>query len=62
MEYELYAIVNHFGTLLSGHYTAFCRNFLDSRWYEFNDSKVESIKESEIITRNAYALFYRRKE
>ena len=54
-------MVNHFGTLLSGHYTAYCRNYLDSRWYEFNDAKVDEIKQADVVTRNAYALFYRRR-
>lgn len=32
-EYELYAVVNHFGSLYSGHYTAYCKNNVNGRWY-----------------------------
>lgn len=45
--YDLYGVVNHYGSLQGGHYTAFCQNFLNKkyflfyfRWYEFNDSRV----------------------
>lgn len=31
--YDLYGIVNHYGTLYGGHYTAYCKNFLNERWY-----------------------------
>ena len=23
-----------------GHYTAYCKNFMDEKWYEFNDISV----------------------
>ncbi len=43
----------------SGHYTAFAKNFLDTQWYEFNDTKVSPINEKNIVSANAYLLFYR---
>ncbi len=34
--YDLCAVDNHYGGLGGGHYTAFARNFVDGRWYEYN--------------------------
>lgn len=34
--YDLFAVDNHYGGLGGGHYTAFARNFIDGRWYEYN--------------------------
>ncbi|CAB1351549.1 unnamed protein product, partial [Coregonus sp. 'balchen'] len=44
-EYELYAIVDHFGSLRGGHYTAKIKSFDDDNWYEFNDSYVTKFLE-----------------
>jgi ubiquitin carboxyl-terminal hydrolase 4/11 len=38
--YDLYAVSNHFGGLSGGHYTAFAKNPIQSRWYQFDDSVV----------------------
>ena len=62
MKYDLFAVANHYGSLYFGHYTAFCKNSITNKWYEFNDSSVNEIKdESNIVSKNAYVLFYRRK-
>ena len=34
--YDLFAVDNHYGGLGGGHYTAYARNFIDGRWYEYN--------------------------
>ncbi|CAG06465.1 unnamed protein product, partial [Tetraodon nigroviridis] len=36
--YSLYAVSNHSGTTMGGHYTAYCRNPSSGEWYTFNDS------------------------
>lgn len=36
--YDLYAVVNHFGTLDNGHYFAYCKSD-DGRWFEANDTE-----------------------
>jgi ubiquitin carboxyl-terminal hydrolase 4/11/15 len=36
MIYDLIAVDNHYGGLGGGHYTAFAKNFFDSKWYEYN--------------------------
>uniref|UniRef100_A0A8C3IXB8 ubiquitinyl hydrolase 1 n=1 Tax=Chrysemys picta bellii TaxID=8478 RepID=A0A8C3IXB8_CHRPI len=59
--YDLYAVCNHHGSMQGGHYTAYCRNSLDSRWYSYDDSAVEPVLEDEVSTRGAYILFYQRR-
>jgi len=34
--YDLFAVDNHYGGLGGGHYTAFGKNFVDGKWYDFN--------------------------
>ena len=58
-EYEIYGVVNHFGSLNGGHYTANCKT--DQGWYNFDDSRASKISESSIFNNNAYLLFYKRK-
>jgi len=60
--YDLYAVSNHFGSLGGGHYTAFCKHRLDNHWYRYDDSYVEKINESEVVSSSAYVLFYRRRD
>ena len=59
--YDLYGICNHSGGPMGGHYTAYVKN-LDGNWYHFNDTHVNKISESELITNKAYCLFYRKKK
>ena len=59
--YDLYAVCNHIGNMNSGHYTAYCRNHRDGRWYSYDDTQVHPISESEVVTKNAYMLFYCRR-
>ena len=58
-QYELYGIINHFGSSHGGHYTAFCKN-IDGLWYNYNDDNVSEISKEKIITSAAYILFYKR--
>ena len=59
--YDLYAVCNHTGNMNSGHYTAYCRNHRDGRWYCYDDTHVNPISESEVVTKGAYMLFYSRR-
>ncbi|XP_041840336.1 ubiquitin carboxyl-terminal hydrolase 17-like protein B isoform X3 [Melanotaenia boesemani] len=65
--YELYAFVEHFGNLKSGHYTATIKDDEEDRWYCFNDSSVTSLnnqpfrRQKTEKTRTAYLLFYKKK-
>jgi ubiquitin C-terminal hydrolase len=58
--YELYGVCNHSGGLLGGHYTAYVKNS-NAKWYHFNDTIVNEIEETQIISPKAYCLFYRKK-
>ena len=63
LKYDLFGVINHYGSMNYGHYTSFCKNIHDKKWYECNDKTVNEIlpeKEYEkIVNPNAYILFYR---
>ena len=59
--YDLYGIVNHYGSTGGGHYTAFCKNPISKKWYEYDDSRVRQVNPERIISDNAYVLFYKQK-
>jgi len=61
-QYALFAVVNHSGTLGFGHYTAYARvgENSDRQWFDFNDSTVTKINESQVVSKAAYILFYER--
>lgn len=71
--YDLFGVVNHYGRLGFGHYTAFARrwdeNGIDKDWALFDDSSVRSVGEQgphtsghdAIVGPAAYVLFYRRR-
>lgn len=56
--YNLYAVSNHSGTTMGGHYTAYCKHPQSGEWYNFNDSRVTPVSSSQIRTSDAYVLFY----
>ena len=55
--YDLYGVIEHYGSLNSGHYTAICKN--DGNWVSYNDSVINIINNP--VTKNAYVLFYKMK-
>ncbi|XP_068172910.1 ubiquitin carboxyl-terminal hydrolase 2-like isoform X2 [Antennarius striatus] len=56
--YNLYAVSNHSGTTMGGHYTAYCRNPSSGEWYTFNDSRVTPMSYTQVRSSDAYVLFY----
>jgi len=42
--YDCYAVSNHYGNMGFGHYTAYAKNPIDSKWYEFDDSRVTKVR------------------
>ncbi|XP_047447861.1 ubiquitin carboxyl-terminal hydrolase 47-like isoform X2 [Mugil cephalus] len=65
--YELYAVVNHRGTLSGGHYTAHIKSFENGHWYYFNDDTVKNLsrqpfrtQEESLRSCTAYLLMYRK--
>ncbi|KAM3443169.1 hypothetical protein NHJ13734_002055 [Beauveria thailandica] len=60
--YDLIAVDNHYGGLGGGHYTAYAKNFVDGKWYNYNDSSVSVVSNTQsVITSAAYLLFYKRR-
>ncbi|KAM9829644.1 ubiquitin carboxyl-terminal hydrolase 19 isoform 1-T1 [Syngnathus typhle] len=66
--YDLYAVINHYGGMIGGHYTAYARlpsdrnsQRSDVGWRLFDDSTVTMVEESQVVMRYAYVLFYRRR-
>ncbi|KAJ3682554.1 hypothetical protein LUZ60_015127 [Juncus effusus] len=60
-KYELYAVINHYGGLGGGHYSAYAKLVEEERWYHFDDSHVSSVmSEEDVRTSAAYVLFYKR--
>jgi len=59
--YDLYAVCNHSGSVMGGHYTAFVKN-ANGKWYHFNDTQVSEVSNlSYIISPKAYCFFYRKR-
>ena len=63
--YELYAIINHTGSLDSGHYYSYVKTInhetsqFTSEWVGCNDTNVQNITEEYAMSsQNAYILFY----
>jgi ubiquitin carboxyl-terminal hydrolase 20/33 len=48
--------------LQGGHYVAYCLNEVEQQWYLFDDSYVTAVSEDEVKSKEAYVLFYRRKQ
>lgn len=60
--YDLGGVVNHYGGLGGGHYTANAFNMFDNRWYEYSDDRVSVVEnEADLVTSAAYVLFYTRR-
>ena len=66
-EYSLIGFIKHYGGGDSGHNIAICKNFFDSKWYEYDDSRVTYINNSsniignEIDTNGSFLFFYSKK-
>ena len=58
--YDLYAVIEHYGSLGGGHYIAYCKNNLSDKWFKFDDNKVTYIVDIKdvIDKRNCYMFFY----
>uniref|UniRef100_A0A3B5LH10 Ubiquitin carboxyl-terminal hydrolase n=1 Tax=Xiphophorus couchianus TaxID=32473 RepID=A0A3B5LH10_9TELE len=72
--YSLYGVVEHSGTMRSGHYTAYVKARPDSlksssneqiisenrSWFHISDTSVQPVSESKVQSCQAYLLFYER--
>lgn len=61
LNYELFGVVNHFGSQNFGHYTSVVK-VDDENWVEFNDDRCSSASMRDVVNGNAYMLFYMRKD
>ena len=65
MLYDCFGISNHFGGVGGGHYTAFAKNPMSGKWYNFDDSSVSPAGQisrhgyDTMVSSSAYNLFYR---
>ena len=60
--YDLYAVCNHSGSVLGGHYTSFVKN-ANGKWYHYNDTSVSEVAlDKQIISPKAYCFFYRKRQ
>ena len=58
--YQLYSIVDHYGGLSSGHYTAMCKDF-DDNWICYDDAVSQRKTNEDVISdKLAYMLFYKK--
>ncbi|XP_077590561.1 ubiquitin carboxyl-terminal hydrolase 22-like isoform X5 [Stigmatopora nigra] len=55
--YSLFAVVNHQGTLESGHYTSFIRQHKD-QWFKCDDAIITKASIQDVLDSEGYLLFY----
>jgi len=67
--YDLWCVSNHCGSLSRGHYTASCRSRCDGggdisgdSWFSFNDCIVSPLRDFDVVSSEAYVLFYVRRQ
>ena len=61
--YDLYAVVNHYGSMGGGHYTAYAKHAESGSWHSYDDSTCRPIDVNSVQESNAgYVLFYKRKD
>ncbi|KAB0401126.1 hypothetical protein E2I00_011468 [Balaenoptera physalus] len=56
-KYSLFAVVNHQGTLESGHYTSFIRQHKD-QWFKCDDAIITKASIADVLDSEGYLLFY----
>ncbi|TRY64549.1 hypothetical protein DNTS_008224 [Danionella cerebrum] len=56
-KYSLFAVVNHQGTLESGHYTTFIRQHKD-QWFKCDDAIITKASITDVLDSEGYLLFY----
>lgn len=60
MIYDLYGVVNHYGSMTFGHYTAYVKN--QDQWKTYDDSSVSNMNMGDVNSEAAYVLFYKRRQ
>jgi hypothetical protein len=60
-QFELFGVVNHYGEIDKGHYTACVKRPSDNQWFLYDDEKVTKISFKDVNSEGAYLLFYQLK-
>ena len=62
IDFDLFAVVIHSGSLIGGHYTAYVKT-PDQKWFYADDSAITPVTEAELLQQKsgAYVLFYKKK-
>ncbi|KAK7111323.1 hypothetical protein V1264_010978 [Littorina saxatilis] len=56
-KYSLFAVVNHSGTIESGHYTCYIRSHKE-QWFKCEDHVITRATAGEVLSSEGYLLFY----
>jgi hypothetical protein len=57
---RLFAVIVHAGkNSHSGHYVAYVRNLSKNEWWKMDDARVSKVTSQEVLSAEAYMLFYR---
>ena len=56
--YNLSSVINHHGSVRSGHYSTF--SIQNQQWFNFNDRVVTAVDASDVVSEHAYILIYRK--
>lgn len=54
--YSLFAVINHEGSLETGHYTAFIRQQRD-QWFKCDDHLITRARLKDVLTSEGYSFF-----
>ncbi|XP_042383822.1 ubiquitin carboxyl-terminal hydrolase 17-like [Zingiber officinale] len=60
--YKLYSVVVHLDVMnaaFSGHYVCYVKN-IQGKWFKTDDAMVEAVEVGQVLSKNAYMLFYAR--
>ena len=57
-KYDLFAVIQHYGSSGYGHYIAVCKN--NGQWFLYDDSSCSETNANSALSSHAYVLFYRR--
>lgn len=70
--YDCVGVVNHYGNLMFGHYTAFANHEVArhplggaataGKWHLFDDDTVRPVKAAEVVSPAAYLLVYKKRK
>ncbi|VVA90004.1 unnamed protein product [Arabis nemorensis] len=58
--YRLTTLVEHFGNMTNGHYVSYVRGGGQGVWYSINDTFVHQVRLDDVLSSQAYILFYER--